>query len=751
MMALSAAPVRLVATALVGAACLVLAATPAGAAGPPPQDPTLDVVGVAIVRGGQAILLATRGVDDHLQRWRFRSLDTRDLPQPIREVALAASGTKLFLETGTGPSVLDLTREYRHNAPLQYVDARDAATDGAAGRTVHRLPSQRFVSMRNGMVRVLDDLGGVRSEYLAADARLAGVTGDDVVLYVGTDRRVDVCAGLPSDPNACRELPTLGDGDAVAIVSRPGPRPLDEIATRFLVLSGPIDSTRIVDPERELAPGPPLRRAEAALRACLMLHHLAASDALMTSAIDALLREAPATSAATGEPVADWRFFRVTPDEELYAPVLQFMRREAAYPDAFETLEMLGGATAKGTPHEIADTLLAKYLRLTAAERRQRCTIYVRTTSVPGSWIIEYWFYYPFDLGGLGAHLHDPEHLFVEVDKLGGTVRRVIGAGHGYVAGNNIYSSDRAGALPIELPLFAMVEFGKHATATDIDRDGIFTPGLDENEYRERAKIWGVRDVIGSINNQLIAYDRTMSGLRSQEDALAPLSIGTYFPQETALSARACCRLVPLPDGQPELPACPSPTTDCARRSVISHPDTRARETILKEWVFPHAFLRAIYGLGPRQRLNSAGIGYAVDLYRMPLLGRLMPMPGRVGGEIFGWRQDLTVDDRDSCLADCKRATGVGVGVRYEQFVSNLFGIYTAVRVYSPPVSDIWITFGPMVEVPVLNRSNVNFQAGLSFRPYASPRFELKLSVGLWKPKSNHFGIRAGHDHEIPE
>ena len=749
-MALGPTQVRLAARALVGIAYLMLTATPAAAADPPAGDPTLDVVGVAIVRGGQAILLATRGVDDHLHRWRFRSLDTHDLPQPIREVALAASGTKLFLETAAGPSVLDLTREYRHNTPLQYVNARDVTADGAAGSTTHRLPSQRFASLREGTVRVIDDLGSVQAAYPAGDARLAGVTGDGVVLYVRADRRMDLCAGPPSEPNACRELPARGDGDAVAVLAQPG-LPAAATASRFLVLIGPADGTRIVDPEREVAPGPPLRRAEAALRARLMLHQLPATDDQVKRPIDALLREARATSAAAGEAITDWLFFRVTPDEELYAPVLQFVRREAAYPAAFETLEMFGGATAAGTPHQVADTLLGKYVRLTAAERRQRCTIYFRTLSFPGSWVIEYWFYYAFDLGGLGAHLHDPEHLFVEIDKLGGTVRRVIGAGHGYIAGNNVYSSDRAGALPIDLPLFAMVEFGKHATATDIDRDGIFTPGLDENEYRERAKIWGVRDVIGTINNQLLAYDRTMTAARFPEDALAPLSVVTRFPQESALSARACCRLVPLPDGQPELGACASPTTDCARRSVISHPDAREPETILKDWVFPHAFLRAVYGLGPRQRLNSAGIGYAVDLYRMPFLGRLMPMPGRVGGEIFGWHQDLRVEDRDSCLADCERANGVGVGVRYEQFISNLFGIYTAVRVFSPPVSDIWITFGPMVEVPVLNRSNLNFQAGLSFRPYASPRFETKLSVGLWKPTTNRFGIRAASDQVIPE
>ena len=132
----------------------------------------------------------------------------------------------------------------------------------------------------------------------------------------------------------------------------------------------------------------------------------------------------------------------------------------------------------------------------------------------------------------------------------------------------------------------------------------------------------------------------------------------------------------------------------------------------------------------------------------MPGLGKLMPLPGRVGAEVFGWRQDIHVLDLDSCLAECKREFGAGVGVRYEQFLSNLFGIYTAVRVFSPPVKDIWITFGPMVEVPLGDHSNASFQAGLSFRPYASPRFEMRTSIGLWKPRTAEIGLRARPDGE---
>ena len=207
-------------------------------------------------------------------------------------------------------------------------------------------------------------------------------------------------------------------------------------------------------------------------------HQLPATDDQVKRPIDALLREAARHRPLRAKRLRDWRFFRVTPDEELRS--CAFVRREA-YPDAFETLEMPAARPPWGHRMQVADTILGD-VRL--YDRRAAPALHhlLPDLVVPGSWVIQCWFYYPFDLGGLGAHLHDPEHLFVEIG-CSEPVRRVIGAGHGYIAGNNIYSSDRAGALPIGLPLFAMIEFGKHATATDIDRDGIFHAGT----RRERA------------------------------------------------------------------------------------------------------------------------------------------------------------------------------------------------------------------------------------------------------------------------
>ena len=81
--------------------------------------------------------------------------------------------------------------------------------------------------------------------------------------------------------------------------------------------------------------------------------------------------------------------------------------------------------------------------------------------------------------------------------------------------------------------------------------------------------------------------------------------------------------------------------------------------------------------------------------------------------------------------------------MRYEQFVSNLFGVYTGVRTYSPPFDDVWVTIGAMVEVPLRNSADVNLMVGLALSPAGSTRLEMNVSFGLWKPQVGAMGIRA--------
>jgi hypothetical protein len=716
-----------------------------------------DLVAVGIVRDGRAIVLATPGVPGNGRTFSFRSFNTRALPQPIRDVALALSGTKLFIQTPSGRGVvLDLTRQYQHHVPLQYVKPDDGAK-GHRHRKTHRLPSQRFVDIRDGVAYVIDDGGAVQPEYPALNAMRAVISGDGVALYVRPDGTMVICGENESSRGVCRELPIRPQLGLRTISARSLPPRAEVTSPRFAIVTGTEKDAVLLDPEQYSLQLLPMRRAEVSLLASLYVNGMYMSNRDITSLVDALERESAETSAAGGEPITDWQFFRVATDEELYAPVLQFAPGETIFPSAFDTLEQLGPTTpTRGAKAD--DRLYDKYLRLDEDARQNSCTFYSRTHSMRGSWLIEYWLYYPFDVGGLMPHPHDPEHFFVVVDKLGGTVRTVVGAGHGYLAANNIYSADKPGARALDLPLFAIVELGKHATAPDVNRDGVFTPGVDENAYGERAKVWGVRDVIGTINNQVLTYEETMSVVRKLEFALALASVTTRYPHETDLASRGACQLVPLSTSAPETrnplfrlsdwvitPPCHDLSEDCAQRHVTSHPDYVDPRTVFKEWAFPDSFLRATYSLGPGPALRSGGLGYAMDLTRIPAVGRVLPLPGRIGADVFYFRQ--TRDSvGDACATVCERS-GVGWGVRYEQFLSNLFGISSGVRVYSPPIRDAWITFGPFMEVPLGRRSNLNLAGGLSFGPVAPARFELRMSVGVWKPKTYHLGVRAGKDH----
>ena len=720
------------------------------------------MVAVAIVDQGRAIVLATPGLPHGGRRWRFRSFDTSELPQPIVNAVLSAGGTKLFIQPGAGRGgVLDLTRQHRHNAPLQYVGAADLASGEGSRRYSHRLLRQRFVSVHDGTAYVIDDVGSVQTGYAALPAVRGAISEDGAVIYLRANGRLTVCGAPESGrPGACRELAT-GAGGTIGRINARSTRLPGVNAPRFLVVNDDGEHAQVIDPERDAVAGPPAGRVQAALHATLTLHGLSILEQTVTSLVGALIRESAHTAIAAGQPITDWQFFRVLPDEELYAPVLQFAPSETVFPGAFDVLAELSQRGTRDATGATVQILYDRYLGSGREAHLDRCTFYSRTLSTQGSWIIEYWLYYPFDVGGLVSHPHDPEHFFVEVDKLGGAPRRVIGAGHGYMAGNNIYTAARPGSPALRLPLFAIVELGKHATAPDVDRDGQFTPGVDENEYRERAKIWGVRDVIGTINNELIAFDRTMSVTRRAQDSAALASANVIFAGEPDLSARASCRLERiategLSPGRGVfrlsdwvlVPPCHDLTADCAKRHVTTHPDFLDFRTVLKEWAFPPSFLRTTYGVGPRRGLHSIGVGYAMDIERIRIGGHGIPLPGRLGVDAFYWRQNVESSDRDSCISGCTRSEGVGWGLRYEQFVSNLFGIFTATRVYTPPLGDLWVTFGPYVEAPIGRKSNVSVEGGLSFRPAASPRFEIRISVGLWKPRTSYVGVRAGTDKQ---
>ena len=69
-------------------------------------------------------------------------------------------------------------------------------------------------------------------------------------------------------------------------------------------------------------------------------------------------------------------------------------------------------------------------------------------------------------------------------------VTRVTGEAHGNPWYYNVLEVDSG----TELPIHILVEEGKHATATDKNADGYYTPGYDVTVLRMTT--WGVRDTI---------------------------------------------------------------------------------------------------------------------------------------------------------------------------------------------------------------------------------------------------------------
>jgi len=112
---------------------------------------------------------------------------------------------------------------------------------------------------------------------------------------------------------------------------------------------------------------------------------------------------------------------------------------------------------------------------------------------------IDFFFYYPSE-EGLGGHVHDVESLEVKVVVLrqprceecryGLALIQANALAHGLSWYDNTLETDRDTVFPLTI----LVEEGKHASCTDKNGDGYYTPGYDVNKRVNDA--WGVRDVM---------------------------------------------------------------------------------------------------------------------------------------------------------------------------------------------------------------------------------------------------------------
>ena len=149
---------------------------------------------------------------------------------------------------------------------------------------------------------------------------------------------------------------------------------------------------------------------------------------------------------------------------------------------------------------------------------------------------LDFFFYYSSE-AGLGAHPHDVESAQLQVvvwrrekcreSRYHLVVTRVLGKAHGIQWYDNTLEVDEDTKFPIHI----LSEEGKHASCTDKNGDGYFTPSYDVNRRVNDA--WGVRDIISAGTLFTGGFQTWMAKVRRPEHRVFP-----PLPEDSPLRAR---------------------------------------------------------------------------------------------------------------------------------------------------------------------------------------------------------------------
>jgi hypothetical protein len=159
---------------------------------------------------------------------------------------------------------------------------------------------------------------------------------------------------------------------------------------------------------------------------------------------------------------------------------------------------------------------------------------------------LDFFFYYPEDVGG-NRHKHDVESVETRlaVARRPGCAEcplvlglmRVTGKAHGIRWFDNTLDVDATARLPAHI----LVEEGKHASCTDRNADGQFTPGYDVTQRVNDA--WGVRDTLGTGTFFTGDYKSWMTKIRHDDTQVFP-----PLPSDSPLRAELTVDGVYAPD-----------------------------------------------------------------------------------------------------------------------------------------------------------------------------------------------------------
>jgi hypothetical protein len=714
-------------------------------------QPLYDIV--AVGRGRGQIVLATLAAPVDRLSWRVRRIPVSPPDSTVHDVVLSASGTKALVVFSDGtPRIFDLTKR------ITGISAGDAFPPQ------HRLTSQLFPYASKGKVCLLDDLGRLEAG-VCTKAEAAVVHQDGRVLYALDDGRLLV-TGPGSNPQ--EELPyRLPFGAQFQLLAgHPGDaRDFLVLVTERIANPADVDATRIAEIVDPRQPATPLAQFTDETVAALYAQ-LAFTNAISTAPEAARMEQSSETvltalaahlDEQTRPAELAWSFYRVAVNAELYAPVLEFAPDEPDYPsdvDIWQAIRPL----AHGTSRQAYEAAYASM----GDRPLSHCTSYVRTLSFPGTWLIEYWFYYPFDEGRAHPHIHDSEHIFVEVDKLGGSIRNIFASDHDSLVPNAIYSTLVENSRPVTLPLFAMVELGKHAMVPDLNHDGHFTRGVDDNLHRESYSFWGLRDRGSKFHFVMEPYRSSMSMARSREDRFSFSNAARLFPGIDVPADHQTCSLQTFPDDPPCL-NCDTATAEAAISHLVDHPDARVPENIYKPYVLPWREVRLGVGIYDwREGRGQLSLGLVGDFRHMT--AGILPIPARLALEYMWTPRGIIVPVSVAGQQQYAYSKStMWAGARIERMVTNMQGFYFGVTpewanisvrvtggVLSPgnphwQYTGVSYHAGYLIELPSAHKGNFTNHVGIVFRktPDYPVLFEWRMSFGLLRRRGRHdFGAR---------
>lgn len=325
---------------------------------------------------------------------------------------------------------------------------------------------------------------------------------------------------------------------------------------------------------------------------------------------------------------------------------------------------------------------------------------------------IDYSHYYRNE-AGLGGHKHDTEQsqfkVYVERIKTDSAAYRyrflllqVTAKAHALPWYDNIYNTDTL-STELKLPFHILVEEGKHASCTDINGDGVYTPGYDVNVRTNDA--WGLRDIIRTGSLFTSDFQSYMAKNRKPEHRVFPplpadsphreryMVNGVYAPDNAIYELRAMPSAVSaLPDKKLEHDM----SGYAADRWPLVSKDTDSKK--LFSWIETDLLIKS-FAVNARYDDDLWGISFTFPLLiiknvETPLIGGWMVNRIYLQGEKFrDYGYNLLITPSASRFMDPYFSAGVeskykvdesGNSSRKEEFVLETGIKFRANVIFSP-------------------------------------------------------------------